>query len=123
MKDSNLVSKFKLTDIPPAPCGIPQTEVTFEMDVNGILKVSAQGNMSRYATYQGKSESIVIGRSRKGCLSQQEIEHKVAEAERFQVNNEACIEALNLLSDCSSMASRGSLVTKTVFVENSARIT
>ena len=40
-KDNNLLGKFELTDIPPAPCGLPQIKVTFEIDADGILKVSA----------------------------------------------------------------------------------
>ena len=48
IKDSHLVGRFKLT---PAPCGVPQIKVTFEIDANGILKVSAVDKESRCATY------------------------------------------------------------------------
>ena len=53
-KDNNLLGKFDLTGIPPAPRGQPQIEVSFELDANGILKVSAGDKGT------GKSESITI---------------------------------------------------------------
>ena len=53
-KDNHLLGKFELTGIPPAPRGVPQIEVTFEIDANGILKVSAQDKVA------GRSESITI---------------------------------------------------------------
>jgi len=93
-KDNNLLGKFELTGIPPAPRGVPQVEVTFEIDANGILKVSAADKGT------GKSESITI-KNEKGRLSQEEIERMVAEAEKFAADDEAQrkrIEALNALS-------------------------
>lgn len=75
-KDNNLLGKFDLTGIPPAPRGVPQIEVTFELDANGILKVSAQDKGT------GKSESITI-KNDKGRLSEDEIERMVKEAEQF----------------------------------------
>ncbi|TPX43911.1 hypothetical protein SeMB42_g04520 [Synchytrium endobioticum] len=75
-KDNNLLGKFELTGIPPAPRGVPQIEVTFEIDVNGILRVSAQDKGT------GKAESITITND-KGRLSPEEIERMVQEAERF----------------------------------------
>ncbi|OUM64061.1 hypothetical protein PIROE2DRAFT_9298 [Piromyces sp. E2] len=75
-KDNNLLGKFELKDIPPAPRGVPQIEVTFEIDVNGILKVSAEDKGT------GKSESITITND-KGRLSEEDIERMVAEAEQF----------------------------------------
>ncbi|KAJ1656744.1 ATPase with role in protein import into the ER [Dispira simplex] len=75
-KDNNLLGKFELTSIPPAPRGVPQIEVTFEIDVDGILKVSAADKGT------GKSESITITNN-KGRLSEEEIERMVQEAERF----------------------------------------
>ncbi|KAJ3092812.1 ATPase with role in protein import into the ER [Quaeritorhiza haematococci] len=74
-KDNNLLGKFELTNIPPAPRGVPQIEVTFEIDVNGILRVSAQDKGT------GKSESITITND-KGRLSEEEIERMVKEAEQ-----------------------------------------
>ncbi|KAJ3514817.1 hypothetical protein NLJ89_g2143 [Agrocybe chaxingu] len=93
-KDNNLLGKFELSGIPPAPRGVPQIEVTFEIDANGIMKVGAADKGT------GKSESITIT-NEKGRLSQEEIERMVAEAEKFAAEDEAQrkrIEALNSLS-------------------------
>ena len=68
--------KFELTGIPPAPRGVPQIEVTFEIDANGILQVSAEDKGT------GKSEKITIT-AEKGRLSAEEIERMVKEAEEF----------------------------------------
>lgn len=75
-KDNNLLGKFELTGIPPAPRGVPQIEVSFELDANGILRVTAGDKGT------GKSESITITND-KGRLSQEEIERMVEEAEKF----------------------------------------
>lgn len=75
-KDNNLLGKFELTGIPPAPRGVPQIEVSFEIDANGILKVSAQDKGT------GKSESITIVND-KGRLSEEEIDRMLKEAEEF----------------------------------------
>jgi heat shock protein 5 len=69
-KDNHLLGKFELTGLPPAPRGVPQIEVTFEIDVNGILRVTAQDKGT------GKSESIQI-KNDKGRLSEEEIERMV----------------------------------------------
>lgn len=93
-KDNNLLGKFELSSIPPAPRGVPQIEVTFEIDANGIMKVAAADKGT------GKSESITIT-NEKGRLSQEEIDRMVAEAEKFASEDEAQrkrIEALNSLS-------------------------
>lgn len=73
-KDNQLLGKFELSGIPPAPRGVPQIEVTFEIDANGILHVSAEDKGS------GKSEKITITAD-KGRLSEEEIERMVKEAE------------------------------------------
>ncbi|KAJ7468606.1 heat shock protein 70 family [Mycena latifolia] len=102
-KDNNLLGKFELSSIPPAPRGVPQIEVTFEIDANGIMKVAAadKGNvMLTCLLHSGKSESITIT-NEKGRLSQEEIDRMVAEAEQFASEDEAQrkrIEALNSLS-------------------------
>ena len=75
-KDNHQLGKFELTGIPPAPRGVPQIEVTFEIDANGILQVSAEDKAS------GKSEKITIT-AEKGRLSEEEIERMVQEAEEF----------------------------------------
>ena len=75
-KDNHNLGKFDLTGIPPAPKGVPQIEVTFEIDENSILKVSAVDKGT------GKSEKIVITND-KGRLSKEDIERMVKEAEQF----------------------------------------
>merc|ERR1712003_217151 len=75
-KDNHLLGKFELTGIPPAPRGVPQIEVTFEVDANGILQVSAEDKGT------GKKEQITIT-AEKGRLSEDEIERMVKEAELY----------------------------------------
>ena len=75
-KDNHMLGKFELTGIPPAPRGVPQIEVTFEVDANGILQVSAEDKGT------GKAEKITIT-AEKGRLSEEEIERMVKEAEEF----------------------------------------
>jgi len=94
-KDNNLLGKFELTAIPPAPRGVPQIEVSFELDANGILKVSAADKGT------GKTESITINNER-GRLSQEEIDRMVQEAEKFADEDKANrekIEARNGLEN------------------------
>merc|ERR1712153_214914 len=79
-KDNNLLGKFDLTGIPPAPRGVPQVQVTFDIDANGILNVSAVDKSS------GKSETITITND-KGRLSAEEIETMVVEAEKFKADD------------------------------------
>ncbi|KAI0899131.1 78 KDA glucose-regulated protein-like protein precursor [Annulohypoxylon nitens] len=94
-KDNNLLGKFELTNIPPAPRGVPQIEVSFELDANGILKVSAHDKGT------GNKESVTITND-KGRLSPEEIERMVAEAEKFAEEDKATrerIEARNGLEN------------------------
>ncbi|GIZ39863.1 hypothetical protein CKM354_000323000 [Cercospora kikuchii] len=94
-KDNNQLGKFELSGIPPAPRGQPQIEVTFELDANGILRVSAGDKGS------GKSESITITND-KGRLSAEEIERMVEEAEKYAEEDKATrarIEARNGLEN------------------------
>jgi L1 cell adhesion molecule like protein len=99
-KDNNLLGKFHLDGIPPAPRGVPQVEVTFDIDANGILNVSAQDKST------GKSNQITIT-NEKGRLSQAEIDRMVQEAEKFRAEDEANkgkIEAKNGLENyCFTM--------------------
>ena len=69
---SRRLGKFELTGIPPAPRGVPQIEVTFEIDANGILQVSAEDKGT------GKAEKITIT-AEKGRLSEEDIERMVRE--------------------------------------------
>ncbi|QLL33487.1 hypothetical protein HG536_0E03980 [Torulaspora globosa] len=95
VRDNNLLGNFELTGIPPAPRGVPQIEVTFALDANGILKVSATDKGT------GKSESITITND-KGRLSQDEIDRMVEEAEKFASEDAAIkkkIEARNKLEN------------------------
>ncbi|CAI4060426.1 Hsp70 family chaperone SSA4 SKDI_05G1830 [Saccharomyces kudriavzevii IFO 1802] len=80
-KDNNLLGKFELSGIPPAPRGVPQIEVTFDIDANGILNVSAIEKGT------GKSNKITITND-KGRLSKEDIDKMVAEAEKFKAQDE-----------------------------------
>ncbi|KAK3387430.1 heat shock 70 kDa protein [Podospora didyma] len=81
-KDNNLLGKFELTGIPPAPRGVPQIEVTFDVDANGIMNVSALEKGT------GKTNQIVITND-KGRLSKEDIERMLSEAEKFKEEDEA----------------------------------
>merc|ERR1711871_1815573 len=87
-KDNNLLGKFHLDGIPPAPRGQPQIEVTFEVDANGILNVAAEDKGT------GKSEKITITQE-KGRLSQEEIDRMVQEAEEFAEDDKKVKERID----------------------------
>merc|ERR1711871_1773088 len=99
-KDCNLLGKFNLDGIPPMPRGVPQIEVTYDIDANGILNVSSVEKST------GKENKITITND-KGRLSKDEIERMVAEAEKFKAEDEANaarIQAKNGLENyCYSM--------------------
>ena len=76
-KDNNILGKFQLDGIPPAPRGTPQIEVTFDLDANGVLNVNAVDKAG------GKSNKITITND-KGRLSKDDIERMVSEAEKFK---------------------------------------
>merc|ERR1739847_47564 len=101
-KDNNLLGKFDLTAIPPAPRGVPQIEVTFDIDANGILNVSAADKSS------GKSEKITITND-KGRLSAEDIEKMLADAEKYKADDEVQKERISakngLESYCFNMKS------------------
>ncbi|XP_013780850.1 heat shock 70 kDa protein cognate 4-like [Limulus polyphemus] len=80
-KDNNLLGKFELGGIPPAPRGVPQIEVTFDIDANGIMNVSAVDKST------GKENKITITND-KGRLSKEEIEKMVKEAENYREEDE-----------------------------------
>ncbi|OZJ06474.1 Heat shock protein HSS1 [Bifiguratus adelaidae] len=96
-KDNNLLGKFELSGIPPAPRGVPQIEVTFDMDANGILNVSAQDKTT------GKSNKITITND-KGRLSKEEIERMVKEAEKYKSEDEAVAERVKARNGLESYA-------------------
>ncbi|CBF80914.1 HS70_TRIRU Heat shock 70 kDa protein [Aspergillus nidulans FGSC A4] len=81
-KDNNLLGKFELTGIPPAPRGVPQIEVTFDLDANGIMNVSAVEKGT------GKTNKITITND-KGRLSKEDIERMLADAEKYKAEDEA----------------------------------
>jgi len=92
-KDCNLLGKFDLSGIAPAPRGIPQIEVTFDVDADGILNVSASDKAS------GKNTKITINND-KGRLTKEQIERMIKDAEQFReedYKNKSNIEAKNAL--------------------------
>ncbi|MFQ6671175.1 hypothetical protein Gotur_035789 [Gossypium turneri] len=94
-KDNNLLGKFELTGIPPAPRGVPQINVCFDIDANGILNVSAEDKTA------GVKNKITITND-KGRLSKEEIERMVQEAERYKAEDEEVkkkVEAKNGLEN------------------------
>jgi len=101
-RDNHMLGKFDLTGIPPAPRGVPQIEVTFDIDANGILNVSAADKAA------GKSEKITINND-KGRLSSEEIEKMVADAEKFKAEDDQQKERISakngLESYCFNMKS------------------
>lgn len=80
-KDNNLLGNFELSGIPPAPRGVPKIEVTFDIDANGILNVTARDQST------GKSNQITIANDSR--LSKSEIQRMVNEAEEYKVEDEA----------------------------------
>ena len=92
-RDNNILGKFELSGIPPAPRGTPQIEVTFDIDANGILNVTASDKTT------GKEEKITITND-KGRLSKEEIERMVNDAEEYKKQDEEKfknVEAKNAL--------------------------
>merc|ERR1712142_1390431 len=96
-KDNNLLGKFELTGIPPAPRGVPQIDVTFDIDANGILNVSAADKST------GKENKITIT-NHKGRLSKEEIEKMVNDAEKFKQEDEAQKDRVQAKNELESYA-------------------
>lgn len=90
-KDNHLLGKFELKDLPPAPRGMPQIEVTFSIDANGILSVQAEDKGT------GKSEKIKITND-KGRLTPEEIERMIKEAKDFADQDAAVKERVEARS-------------------------
>jgi len=96
-KDNHLLGKFDLNGIPPAPRGVPQIEVTFEIDVNGILRVSAEDKGT------GKKEKITITNDQ-NRLSPEDIERMVNEAEKFADEDKKVKEKVEAKNEFESYA-------------------
>merc|ERR1719462_1092000 len=94
-KDNHLLGKFDITGIPPAPRGVPQIEVTFEVDVNGILKVSAEDKGT------GSKQQIVI-QADQNRLSDEDIEKMVKDAETFAEEDKKLKEKVEARNELES---------------------
>ena len=94
-RDNRLLGTFRLEGIPPAPRGVPQIEVVFDMDANGILNVSASEKSS------GKSQKITIT-NEKGRLSKEDIERMVEEAEKAAEQDKEAMERVTAKNDLES---------------------
>src|SRR5258708_22320532 len=96
-KDNNLLGKFELSAIPPPPLAVPQIEVTFDIDANGILNVSAADKTT------GKSNRITITND-KGRLSKDESERMVSEAEKYKKEEEDAAARISAKNGLESYA-------------------
>ncbi len=94
-RDNKTLGKFLLTGIPPAPRGMPQIEVAFEIDVNGILKVAASDQGT------GKEQSILI--SHTGGLKPNEIEKMRLEAEKYAEFDRGRLQMIDIRQQCDSL--------------------
>ncbi len=94
-KDNRTLGKFDLIDIPPAPRGMPQIEVTFDIDANGILHVSAKDKGT------GKEQSIRIERT--GSLSEEEIDKMVKEAEAHAEEDKQRVEKIQAKNELDTL--------------------
>jgi heat shock protein 5 len=97
VKDNHHLGKFDLTDIPPAPRGVPQIEVTFEIDVNGILRVSAEDKGT------GKVEKITI-KNDDNRLSKEDIDRMVQDAEKFAADDQKAKEKVDAKNELEGYA-------------------
>ncbi|KAF0981782.1 hypothetical protein FDP41_012439 [Naegleria fowleri] len=96
-KDNHLLGRFNLEGIPPAPRGVPKIEVTFEIDANGIMKVSAKDESS------GKTENITITND-KGRLSKEEIEEMLKKAKEMEKEDQLVKEKIEAKNQLESYA-------------------
>ena len=94
-RDNNLLGKFDLSGIPPAPRGIPQIEVSFDMDADGILNVSAVEKGT------GKTEKITITND-KGRLSKEEIDRMVNDAEKYKEEDDKVAARISARNELES---------------------
>lgn len=96
-KDNHLLGKFDLNGIPPAPRGVPQIEVTFEIDVNGILRVSAEDKGT------GNKEKITISNDQ-NRLTPEDIERMINDAEKFADEDKMLKEKVESRNELESYA-------------------
>lgn len=96
-KDNRLLGKFELSGIPPAPRGVPQIEVGFDVDENGILQVNAEDKAT------GKSNQITITNDR-GSLTQDDIDRMVREAEEYEEEDKLVREKVEARNGLESLA-------------------
>jgi len=96
-KDNHLLGKFDLTGIPPAPRGVPQIEVTFEIDANGILQVSAEDKGT------GNKEKITITNDQ-NRLTPDDIERMIKDSERFADEDKKIKERVEARNELESYA-------------------
>ena len=94
-KDNKTIGKFKLTGIKRAPAGVPQIEVTFDIDANGILKVSAKDLDT------GKEQSITITANDK--MSEAEIQQAIRDAEQYAEQDQLRRDAMNVVNDANHL--------------------
>merc|ERR1711964_328152 len=97
-KDNHLLGSFDLNDIPSAPRGAPQIEVSFKVDADGIMNVGAEDKGT------GKSEKITI-KNEKGRLSKEQIDRMVAEAEEFAEQDRMAKEKVDAKNNLESFYS------------------
>ena len=97
-RDNKTIGKFKLKGIKPAPAGVPQIEVTFDIDANGILKVSARDMDT------GKEQSITITANDR--MSEEEIRQAMADAQNYAGQDQIRREAMEVLNDSQNLLAR-----------------
>merc|ERR1711865_1240793 len=95
-KDNNMLGKFELGGIPPAPRGVPQVEVTFDIDANGVLNVCAEDKGA-----SGKKSNITITND-KGRLSKDDIDRMVREAEQYADEDKEAKERIDAKNQLES---------------------
>lgn len=98
-KDNHLLGKFDLTDIPPAPRGVPQIEVSFDLDANSILHVTATEKGT------GKSKDIKITNDT-GRLSKDKIEQMIRDSEKYKAEDDAIKERIDSYNDYENLVYR-----------------
>ena len=106
-----MLGKFNLEGIPPAPRGVPQIEVSFDVDANGILNVSAVEKGT------GRSQKITIT-NEKGRLGKDEIDRMCKEAEKHAEEIEALIDETNALVKSTKSNSEASIVYQNLIYQN-----